>query len=254
MVERIFKLVGFLLAFIFAFGCAGKRSEKLTIATAANMRFAMTSLVEVFTAETGIACEIVVASSGKLTAQIMQGAPYDVFVSADMKYPEALYEQELTVAWPEVYAYGKLVLWCASGDVEPSLAILIDDSVQRIAVANPKTAPYGKAAMEVMKHGRLYEQIKDKLVYGESISQTSQFIISGAATIGFTAKSVVLSPDVIGKGHWQEIDSSFYSPIEQGIVILNQNPEMMDEAQQFKQFLFSQSGQDILMQYGYEVK
>ncbi|MBI9064975.1 MAG: molybdate ABC transporter substrate-binding protein [Marinilabiliaceae bacterium] len=234
-------------------GCVNKPSEKLMIATAANMRFAMTSLVEAFSAETGISCETIVSSSGKLTAQIAQGAPFDLFVSADMKYPEELYRLGLTSAPPKIYAYGKLVLWCAHDDVEPSLAILKDESIQRIAIANPKTAPYGRAAMEVINHDFYSEQIKDKLVYGESISQTSQFIISGAASIGFTAKSVVLSPEIIGKGQWYEIDNSLYSPIEQGVVVLNQNPEMIDVAQQFKRFLFSAKGQKTLIQYGYEV-
>jgi len=242
-----------IVSLIMQWGCVNKPSEKLMIATAANMRFAMTSLVEAFTAETGISCETVVSSSGKLTAQIAQGAPFDLFVSADMKYPDELYRQGLTITPPKVYAYGKLVLWCAHDDVEPSLVILNDDSVQRIAIANPKTAPYGRAAMEVINHDFHSEQITHKLVYGESISQTSQFIISGAASIGFTAKSVVLSPEIIGKGQWHEIDTSLYSPIEQGVVVLNQNPKMIDDAQQFKLFLFSENGQKILMRYGYEV-
>ena len=244
----------FFLLFIFVSGCKDKQSEKLTIAAAANMRFAITALVETFTAQTQIECETVIASSGKLTAQIIQGAPYDLFVSADMKYPEELSRQGLTVTPPNVYAYGKLVLWCVHDEVEPSLGILNEDFVQRIAIANPKTAPYGKAALEVLNHGSQYELLKDKLVYGESISQTSQFIVSGAALMGFTAKSVVLSPEIFGKGQWLEIDPSLYSPIEQGIVILNQNPEMIDKAQHFKQFLFSQEGKDILRQYGYKVK
>ncbi len=238
---------------VIVWGCRGSHSEKLTIATAANMRFAMNALVEAFAAQTGIACEIVVASSGKLTAQIAQGAPFDLFVSADMKYPETLYVQGLTVAAPEVYAYGKLVLWSATDAGQPSLDILTAKAIQRIAMANPKTAPYGRAAQEVITNIGQYDALKDKLVYGESISQTSQFILSGAAAMGFTAKSVVLSPDVMGKGRWIEIDPSLYSPIEQGVVMVNQHPEKLDKARLFKAFLFGEQGQSILTQYGYAI-
>ena len=142
----VVKKTGLLLLIVNLFmqwGCVSKPSEKLRIATAANMRFAMTALIDTFTIKTVIKCEIVVSSSGKLTAQISQGAPYDIFVSADMKYPKELYRQGIAKDTPQVYAYGKLVLWSTSGELKPDIEILSDKSVKRIALANPKTAPYG---------------------------------------------------------------------------------------------------------------
>jgi molybdate transport system substrate-binding protein len=233
--------------------CRPQERHTLTIATAANMQFVMESLIQAFTDETGIACETAISSSGKLTAQIEEGAPFDLFISADMKYPTRLFEKGLSTAAPEIYAYGKLVLWSMIDSLEPSIDLLKDEHIHHVALANPKTAPYGVAAMEVLKHYQLLSVLANKMVYGESISQTNQFIISRAAELGFTAKSVVLSPPMKGKGQWQDIDITLYSPIAQGVVILNHRDHNLEAAQKFYDFLFSPKGKDILSAFGYEV-
>jgi len=250
---NLLKINSILIAILLLFSCQNNNTDKLRIATAANMQFVMTDLLVAFTAQTGIATEMIVGSSGKLTAQIKEGAPYDVFVSADMKYPKALYEAQLTTKTPEIYAYGKLVLWSNNIDIKPSLSILSTDSVEYIAMANPKIAPYGKAAMEVLEYYNLVDSVNAKLVYGESIAQCNQFILTQAAEIGFTAQSTLFSTQLRNSKNWVYIDEKSYQSIEQGIVILKQRRDFLEQANVFYDFLFSEKAQQILKQYGYEV-
>lgn len=233
------------------FSCDKNNEDKLTIATASNMQFIMRELTESFSKETKIQCEMIVASSGKLSAQIKQGAPFDLFVSANMKYPKDLYESGFTTNKPTIYAYGKLVLWTMSTSSKLSLNWLTSDKVKHIAVANPRIAPYGIPAIEVLKNEGIYELVKEKLVFGESISQTNQFITSGVAEVGFTAKSVVLSPNMKKNDNWIEMNIRSYSPIAQGVVILKNRNDHFDDAQEFCDFLLSPKGGQILYKYGY---
>ncbi|MDN5200110.1 molybdate ABC transporter substrate-binding protein [Fulvivirgaceae bacterium BMA10] len=233
-------------------GCKPKDQKKLTIAAAANVRFAMVELLDKFQEETGIDAEIIISSSGKLTAQIMQGAPYDVFVSADMKYPSELFENGLTSTVPEIYAQGALVLWTSGATMEPSLELLLKENIKKIAIANPRTAPYGKAAIETLIYHDIYDKVKHKLVFGESISQTSQFILSGSADIGITAKSVVVSGQMSNNGKWVEIPQPSYSHIKQGVVILKKEGNYTKDAERFYNFLFSEKAKRILDKNGYK--
>ncbi len=246
----------FLLFFCFVAltACHETQNDHLKIAVAANMQFAMKELSKSFTNETGITCDLIVSSSGQLTAQIKSGAPYDVFVSADMKYPGELFNAGFATGKPAIYAFGKLVMWSVIDSIKPSIDILKNAEIKHIAIANPRTAPYGTAAIEVLEHYNVYEDLKDKLVYGESISQTNQFIISKSAEIGFTAKSVVLSPGMKGKGNWEDIDAADYSPIAQGVVVLKHNGSKQEDVQKFYNFLFSQKAKDILQNFGYSEK
>ena len=227
--------------------------EKLTLATAANVQFAMQALTKAFSDETGIPCDIVLGSSGKLTAQIKAGAPYDMFISANMKYPDELQRAGLTVGSPEIYAYGKLVLWTCALDTVPSIDMLQAENIRHIAIANPETAPYGSASLDLLKWYGLYDELKDKLVYGESIAQVNQYIISETATLGFTAKSVILSPEMKGKGTWKEMEDAAYSPIAQGAVVLKREGHDTSSAEKFFRFLFSDEAARILEEYGYAV-
>jgi molybdate transport system substrate-binding protein len=231
--------------------CGHKPESKLTIATAANMQFAMTELTDFFSEKTGIACETILGSSGKLTAQISAGAPYHLFVSADMKYPQTLFEAGLTESAPAVYAAGRLILWSTSSTHLSFPQSLSDQNVTHIALANPQTAPYGKAAMETLQKLGLEESLLPKLVYGESIAQTNQFITSGAAEIGFTAKSVVLSSNLAGKGKWVDIPADYHNPLTQGVVLLKGMADHKSEARQFYEFLFSAEAKEILNKFGY---
>ena len=240
-----------LLLLVMLSACGTRETQKLTLAGAANMRFVMKELVEVFSASTGIDCTLVTGSSGKLMAQIKAGAPYDVFLSADMKYPMELFDLGLTEVQPKVYAYGKLVLWSMADGFEPGLDVLTQDQVRHIAIANAKTAPYGRAAVAVLKNSNFYERVEEKLIYGESISQTNQFIMSGAAEIGFTAMSVVLSEKMKGKGKWIPINERLYDKIEQGVVLIKNESAFSEEARQFYDFLLSDQAQKVLNRYGY---
>ena len=229
---------------------------QITLAVAANVQFAMQQLKEEFKKETGIDASIIIGSSVQFTAQIKEGAPYDIFISADMKYPNSLYQSKLAINAPKVYASGSLVIWSVKKGIkfDNKLNFLLLDNIKRIAIANPTIAPYGEAAIEVLKHFNIYDKVKDKLVYGESISPTNQFIVSGAADAGFTAKSVVVSPQMKGKGVWMEIDPSVYSPIEQGCVILKYGIDHhKKDSIRFYNFLFSQKAKNILRNFGYQI-
>lgn len=224
------------------------------VATAANVQFAMQELLAEFEAESGISVAMTVSSSGKLTAQILQGAPYDVFLSANLKYPDTLIAQGLALPPNRTYARGALVLWTMRQDIDlgPSLMELTLPDHQKIAVANPRNAPYGAQSIRVLENTGLRSAWEDQLIFGESISQTNQFIVSGAAAVGFTAKSVVRSPDMAGKGRWIPIPDSLYQPIDQGVVLTKYGQENHPiAAKAFLDFLFSDTAQAIFRNYGY---
>lgn len=226
-------------------------AEKIIIATAANMQFAMQALTEKYSATTGIACDLVVSSSGKLTAQILEGAPFDLFIAANMKYPDEVFEKGFANTPPTIYAYGKLVLWTLQEEFSPAIDLLKTEQIQHIAIANPVNAPYGAAAIEALENYNLLDEVKSKLVYGESIAQTNQFINTKAAEVGFTAMSIVVAPKIKGIGRWIEVDSSSYTPIAQGVLLLNHSANQNALALQFYDFLFSEDAQEILHQFGY---
>lgn len=229
----------------------GLLAQPLRIAVAANAQFVMVPLKAAFQKKTGVRIETIVNSSGKLTTQIQQGAPYDVFLSADMNYPKTLHDQSLTVAAPVIYAYGALVLWTlADLKLSVDLAILSNPAVRHIAIANPALAPYGEAALSVLTKKKLLESVKPKLVYGESIAQVNQYILTGAAEVGFTAKSVVLDPTLTKRGHWVDLPPTDYAPIAQGVVVIKRTKQAK-AASQFVQFLRSPATRRILQQFGY---
>lgn len=233
---------------------ASDPDKKLVVAVAANAQFAMEAFKKEFERNSDATMEIVVGSSGKLTTQILQGAPYDVFVSADIKYPDTLFRAGMATSAPFIYAYGTLVLWtCKDIDLSQGIRVVLDDNVKKIAIANPKTAPYGEESMRVLSNFQVYnETVADKIVYGESIAQTNQYITSGNCEIGFTAKSVVVAPQMKGKGKWVEINPTGYQPIAQGVVITKQGATKHPKSSKaFTDLLLSTKGQKLLEEYGY---
>ncbi|MBY0573443.1 MAG: molybdate ABC transporter substrate-binding protein [Undibacterium sp.] len=228
--------------------------ENLTVAVAANMQFVFNELKAEFKKQTGHNLQGVFSSSGKLVAQISNGAAFDVFLSADMTYPAALYQQGLTTAPPKLYGYGVLVLWSMREfDVKNWQAFLQDTAVHKIAIANPETAPFGVASLELLKTYKLDKVLKPRLVFAESISQTNQYIYSGLVEAGFTSKSVVVSAEMKGKGVWTEMPRSAYAPIAQGAVVLKiQQHNKQKTAQLFLDFLASTTGKSILQRNGIE--
>ena len=229
---------------------------EISVAVAANL----SDVIEVFKTEfaktnPNTKVNTVLGASGKLTTQIKAGAPFDVFLSADMKFPESLFGEKLAVTKPVVYASGALAMMSTKGlDLSKGMALLNDVNVQKIALANPKTAPYGTAAVEAFKKAGVYEKVEAKLVYGESISQTVQFTTT-AADVGFVNKSAFYSETmkryVEGKD-WVNVDVTLYTPIAQGIVILKQ-AQNNAEAKAFYDFVLSAKAKQIFKNYGYLV-
>jgi molybdate transport system substrate-binding protein len=255
MNNRGIAFIMFLILIVPVCGCGNGKTERapVTVAAAANMQFALEALTKEFTLKTGVPCELIIGSSGKLTAQISEGAPYDLFVSANMKYPEALALNGMAALPPRHLADGALVLWTANEQLEPSLEALQNATVRHIALANPKTAPYGQAAMEVLENKGIFAKLKDKLVFGESIAQTNQFISSGSVEIGFTALSVVLSGELKKQGKWVLISQEYYNPVEQGILLLKKKSGINPEARELYDFLVSDDAGLVLQKFGYSV-
>ena len=226
---------------------------QITVAVAANVQFAMEKIKAEFKQASGIDVKTVYGSSGKLCTQIKNGAPFDLFVSADMDFPDSLYKWGYAAQKPKTYAFGKLVLWTtAKLDLEKGMQVLGDSGIVKIAIADPKGAPYGREAVKALKQAGLYDKVASKLVFGESIAQVNQYILLGSVEIGITAKSVVLAPDMQGKGTLKEADSTAYDPIAQGAVVskygADNNPGL---AAKFLDYLYSQAARKVFARYGY---
>ncbi|MEM1407086.1 MAG: molybdate ABC transporter substrate-binding protein [Bacteroidota bacterium] len=229
--------------------CASCESkyDKLLIATAANMQAPIQELIAEFEKTQKINCELSVASSGKLTAQIKNGAPFDVFVSADTVYPGQLFSENFTIDQPKVYGYGTLCLCTTQGNEDLTFSYAYLSTVGKIAIANPEIAPYGKATLEALK--KVYPDHGDKLLYGESIGQAALFVRSGAATVGILSKSMQQSIEEEG-GKCINIKTSLYNPIAQAVVVIK-DAEQQEAALEFQKFLLSSQGKEILDKFGY---
>lgn len=225
----------------------------IKVAVAANVSYAIEELKTVFEEKhSDIKVEVILGSSGKLTSQIRQGAPFSLFMSANMSYPQALYDEGKATQKPVVYAQGVLA-FLSNKKRNPCKeeTVLNDDDIKKIAIANPKTAPYGVAAVEALKNAKLYEKHKEKFVYGESISQTVLYATM-AADIGIVAASSLHSPQLskYHEGiHWWELNEELYTPISQGIVMIEESKD----AKAFYDFILSVEAKEIFKKYGYKV-
>jgi molybdate transport system substrate-binding protein len=228
----------------------------LRIAAAADLRYALDDVVKGFRQQHGeVRIEPSYGSSGMFYAQLVNHAPFDLYLSADVQYPQKLSEQGLILPGSEfTYADGRIVLWTgnASGvDVERlGMNALRQPAVRHIAIANPAHAPYGRAAEAALRSLGVYDAVKDKLVMGENISQTFQMAQSGAAEVGIVALSLAIAPGVAGQGHYWDVPRDAYPRIRQGGAILKwaKNPEA---AQAFRAFLLAPEGRAILKRYGF---
>lgn len=240
------------LTLVYAFS-ARADAARIIVAAAANVEYAMEDLRADFRKASGIEVNAVYGSSGKLCAQIRNGAPFDVFVSADMDHPDSLSRWGYAPAKAAPYAYGKLVIWTAKKiDLGKGLAVFADTGLGKIAVADPQRAPYGREAVKALRHSGTWAAAEPRLVFGESISQVNQYILLGSAGIGITSKSTVLSVEMKGKGTWMEVDSAAYHPIAQGAVICKHGAGEHPEASaRFLAYLHSRPARAILARYGY---
>jgi len=231
-------------------------AQTITIAVAANVSYAMDELkAEFIKTHPETKVRIALGSSGKLTAQIKNGAPYGLFMSANMKYPQALYEDHLTTTKPVVYAQGALALLSVRDrDFSKGMNLLTEPSIKKIAVANPKTAPYGIATKEALENAGIYSEVQSKFVFGESISQTVSYAVT-AAEIGIIAKSSLYSSKMkrFKEGvNWSSVDTNLYAPIQQGIVLLKE-ADNINAYQEFYDFILSEKAKAIFMTYGYTI-
>lgn len=229
-------------------------AEDMTIAAASDLNFAFKELVVEYEKTTGNHVKLSLGSSGNFYAQIQNGAPFDLYFSADIGYPRKLEEAGLTVSGSLYrYAVGRIVLWAGTAsrlDVSKGFDVLREPGIRKIAIANPKHAPYGRAAVAAMESFKVYESVKDKLILGENISQAAQFIESGACEIGVIALSLAVAPAMSGKGVYWEVPVEAYPPLEQGAVILKQSKNQ-EAARRFLEFMQGSQGQEIMRRYGF---
>jgi molybdate transport system substrate-binding protein len=226
---------------------------EITVACAANMQFALTDIIAAYQTSTGKIVKPVFGSSGKLSAQIQNGAPFDVFVSADMDYVDKLFQKGYTQTSAKEYARGKLVLWTIHDfDLTQGIAILKSPAIKSIAVGDPKVTIYGPAALQVLEKAGILAEVKPKIVYGDNITTVAQYIVNGSADIGFANLSFSQSGPMAGKGHYLVLDSTLYNPLPQGAAILHYGAtNNAIEAKAFFDFLFSTQSREILKKHGY---
>lgn len=225
--------------------------DELTVAVASNFSRAAAELSANFAGETGITVRISNGSTGKLYAQILNGAPFDVFLAADAERPILLERSGHAVAGSRTtYAEGALVLW--SGAANDCLAALGDEHGGRVALANPQTAPYGKAAIEYLSAEGLWDSVSRRAVYGENINQALQFVATGNAAIGFIAKSQLAAPQLPKAACTWELPTSSHSSLEQQAVLLARAADNKD-ARRFLDYLGSEAAHEVLARHGYGV-
>ncbi len=232
-------------------GCPGAYAGEVVVATASNLLATMNVLAPRFSAESGHAVTVTSGSTAKLYQQIVHGAPFDVFLSADQMHAARLVREDKAVAASQItYARGRLVLWAGGKPLAgtPDL-LLIQPQWKRIAIANPAVAPYGSAALEVLAALSLRERITPQLVYGESIAQAHAMVATGAAQLGMLSRSQVYSAD---PGTWVAIDETLYSPILQDAVLLNRAASN-EAARSFMTFLQAPAAKNIIQSFGYGV-
>jgi molybdate transport system substrate-binding protein len=232
-------------------GCGGEARPGLRVAAAADLQFALEEAVREFRAgNPEIEVEATYGSSGNFYAQLRNRAPFDLFLSADREYPRLLAAEGLTMGGEFLYAIGRLAVWVpAHAKVEPELQAMARPEVRRIAIANPRHAPYGKAAVAALRHAGIYERIRDKLVFGENVAQALQFASGGAADAGIVALPLAIARGP-GEGRYREVPPESYPRMEQAGAIL-QWTKNAREAETFRSFLLGPRGRAILERFGF---
>jgi len=260
--RRWLRLAAWLCAGFVAAGCGPApqppaQRGRVRVAAASDLNAALTGIITRFGAAHDVDVTVSYGSSGSFYAQLLNHAPFDVFLSADVTYPNQLASRGLTIPQSEfTYAFGHLVLWALPAsplDVEhDGLQVLKQASIAHVSIANPEHAPYGRAAVAAMQAAGVYDAVRPKLVLGENVAQAMQFVQSGAADVGLVAMSLALAPNVKGKGRLFEVPTNSYPRVEQGGTILKWAADV-DAARAFRGFLLSADGQAILKQYGFSI-
>ena len=235
---------------------AQSHAQVLTVAAASDLQSALPVIVAGFERDTGQRVRLTFGSSGNFFTQIENGAPFDVFLSADIDYPRRLERSgQAERGSLSEYATGRLVLWTRTDsgiDVRRGLTVLADARVRRIAIANPEHAPYGRAAVAALRREGLYERVREKFVLGENISQAAQFVESGGADAGLIALALAVSPALKSSGTYFDVPESWYPPIDQAAIVLaaSRNKPL---ARQFIDYLKKPEVARILQSFGFVV-
>jgi molybdate transport system substrate-binding protein len=231
---------------------ATAHAEKITIAAAADLKFAMDEIVSSFRkANPADKVEVIYGSSGKFHTQIQRGAPYDLYFSADIGFPRELAKAGFAASEVRPYALGRIVLWSSTLDASKmTLADLTDPKIARIAIANPKHAPYGKRAEEALRAAGLWEKVEPKLIFGENIAHTAQFVETGNAQVGIIALALALNPRLANKGGYWLIPDNLHEPLEQGFII-TKRAENNALAKRFADYMDSKSARAVMTKYGF---
>jgi len=229
--------------------------NEVTVAAAADLSPALKRIAEEYEKKTSVKVKLSFGASGALTQQIENGAPFDIFFSADMDYPRQLIAKDYAdVATLYQYAVGRLVLWVPNDStldvVHKGMDVLMDPAVKKISIANPEHAPYGRAAVAALQHAGVYSQVSDRLVLGENVSQAAQFVESGNAQAGFVALAHAMAPGMQGKGKFWEVPQDFYPPLAQGAVVLTHS-QHKQLATDFLSYLKTKEGLEVLRRYGF---
>lgn len=249
------RLVGFLFLLLSTWlpaAAAPAGPAPVTIAAAADLKYVLDSLVTLFNRQHPQArVTVVYGSSGKFYEQLSHDAPFDIFFSADSDYPKRLQQAGRTATAPVLYAQGRLVLWSKKLDPKAQgLRTLLDPQVKHVAIANPAHAPYGRKAEEVLRHYKLFDQVKPKLVLGENIGQAAQYAFTGAADIGLLAYSLALSPELRRAGRFYLIPATAHTPLQQSYVVLKR-AQGNATATAFATFMASPVARQALRKYGF---
>ena len=251
MRKKIFALTIWLLL-----SCLSGWAQEITIAAASDLQFALQDVAARFQKETGHSVKLIFGSSGNFFTQIQNGAPFDLFFSADVDYPNKL--EAAGLAEPGTlyrYANGKIVLWVLKDsplNLDRGLSVLLDPGIKKIAIANPQHAPYGRAAVAALQHEKLYDQVAGKFVLGENISQTASFAVSGSADVGVIALSLAVASSMKDRGRFVEVPTEAYPPIQQAAIVLKSSKQK-ETARQFLAFLKTPANQELMRSYGFTI-
>ncbi|MBP9216743.1 MAG: molybdate ABC transporter substrate-binding protein [Agitococcus sp.] len=242
------------LIMLFLLGIARVNADTLYIAAASNLVYCLEALNTQFTQQNPqLNLKVVTGSSGNLFSQIQQNAPFEVFLSADVLHPQQLVQQQQADANSlAIYSKGQIALWTNNPtiDLKKGLSVLLQPNIKRIAIANPQHAPYGQAAQAALQKQQLWQPIQSKLVLGENISQTLQFVQTGNAEVGVVALSLLRAPALAGQGQYWLIPQHLYPPLEQAMVVTKRG-QANPWAYRYLQFLQSPSAQAIFSDYGF---
>lgn len=251
--ESLFDFSGKMVLFVLVLSLlvTNHANARLRIAAASDLKFALTEVIEAFEEKD---VEVSFGSSGHHTAQLLQGAPFDLFLSAGSDYTKKVIEAGYAESQEEFkYAEGRIVLWALKSSPfqfgAQGLSILTDPSVHRVAIAQPTHAPYGKAAEQALQNSGLYPRVKDKLTFGENVAQAAQFVEKGPADIGIIALSLAKAPEMEKRGRYWIVPAAFYTVLNQTGVLLKNTPNRKS-AEKFRDFLLGKKSRGILENYG----